>query len=286
MIHFTLLFLALAEGHDQANPLFRDLLKTGVALSAKTQEPLPPLTMPDGLDGEAQKKILKAVGEKKQYDLDELLEKSVTGRFVWETRDVKVADPSLRAWGVDVWFVAHGPLRPIGEKDFLEKMLRSGQKDNKVHILTEEELAKRNIKSAAGPTADERFSNVVFTLLGQIEVSATNRTLMTRSDASILFATQLDRRFVGDADYPDQWRPTRREEKAEPYVGAGSYVKITKLDAKAAGRDDALFVECRLVFAEPKAWFPSGPNLLKSKIPTLVQDQVRSFRKEVSKLKN
>lgn len=190
-----------------------------------------------------------------------------------------------RALAVDVWFVAHGPLKGIGSKDFLEKALASGQKDSKVHILGEAELAKRNIKPAAEGSVEERYSHVVFSLLNQVELSVTSRTLLSRTPDSLLFASRLDPRFLGDPEFPNQWHPLRGAGPSQPYVGAGAYVKISRLDPKSAGQEGALFVESHLVFLEPKDWFPQGANLLRSKIPALVQDQVRSFRKEVSKLK-
>ena len=56
------------------------------------------------------------------------------------------------------------------------------------------------------------------------------------------------------------------------------YFKITKL-AEPAG---ALFVEQHIVFAEPTGWF-DGNNLLRSKLPIAVQDNVRTMRKEFLK---
>jgi hypothetical protein len=68
------------------------------------------------------------------------------------------------------------------------------------------------------------------------------------------------------------------------YAGSGSYLKITRLDAGVSGRNDALFVEGHLIFVEPKEWF-AGTNRLRSKLPTLIQDQVRSFRRELDRRK-
>ena len=44
----------------------------------------------------------------------------------------------------------------------------------------------------------------------------------------------------------------------------------------------ALFVEGHVVFAEPVKWF-DGANLLRSKLPPVIQGQVRSFRRELAK---
>jgi len=55
-------------------------------------------------------------------------------------------------------------------------------------------------------------------------------------------------------------------------------MKVTKL-AEPAG---ALFVEQHLIFAEPVDWF-DGANLLRSKLPLVVQDRVRSIRRQWAK---
>ena len=56
------------------------------------------------------------------------------------------------------------------------------------------------------------------------------------------------------------------------------YLKITKL-AEPAG---AVFAEQHITFVEPHGWF-DGENLLRSKLPLSVQENVRSTRKEFIK---
>ena len=60
--------------------------------------------------------------------------------------------------------------------------------------------------------------------------------------------------------------------------GAGMYFKITKL----AAPEGALFIEQHVMFAEPAGWF-GGANLLRSKLPIAVQDNVRTMRREFQK---
>jgi hypothetical protein len=58
----------------------------------------------------------------------------------------------------------------------------------------------------------------------------------------------------------------------------GQYLKVTALvdaDDKPNGK---LFIEAHMVFHEPQGWF-GGANLLGSKLPLAVQDNVREFRR-------
>jgi hypothetical protein len=43
-----------------------------------------------------------------------------------------------------------------------------------------------------------------------------------------------------------------------------------------------LLIEVHMVFAEPKGWF-EGRNLLRSKLPPVMQDSVRKFRRQLAK---
>jgi hypothetical protein len=52
-------------------------------------------------------------------------------------------------------------------------------------------------------------------------------------------------------------------------------MKVTRL-AEPVG---ALFVEQHVVFAEPAGWF-DGANLLRPKLPLVIQGKVRAMRRE------
>ena len=100
----------------------------------------------------------------------------------------------------------------------------------------------------------------------------------------ILVEARIDGRFAKDAEYPNQWRPILRDAAAnislgqpQPYSGAGAYVKITRLAEPA----EAIFVEGHIVFEEPYGWF-EGVNLIKQKIPVMVQEKVRTFRRKLA----
>jgi hypothetical protein len=94
-------------------------------------------------------------------------------------------------------------------------------------------------------------------------------------------AATLDPRFSQDREIPNAWRPQRLDDAghvvngaARPYAGAAWYWKATKLKQPAG----AILIEYHVVFDEPEGWF-NGANLLRSKLPLLVQDGVRKFRR-------
>ncbi|HXG11261.1 MAG TPA: hypothetical protein VNK04_16010 [Gemmataceae bacterium] len=281
--------LTAADNPEQINPLFRELRQIGVPLHDKVSVPLPAPTLADRPDLKAQKAAIDLIAGK-DYDPKDVLRPAVVAPFRYQVRDLESPDPNSRAFAVDVWFVAHGDLETITRKGFLDNLLKAGNKNAKVHILTEDELAKRKLEAKKDGPAEERYSHAVFTLLDDVQLRGTTHTVLSRTPDSLLVAARLDPRFTSDPDFPNQSRVIKVNNgqkvlgPARPYAGSGSYLKITRLSKEAAGRDDALFVEGHMVFVEPREWF-GGTNQLRSKIGSLVQDQVRSFRAELNKQK-
>jgi hypothetical protein len=119
--------------------------------------------------------------------------------------------------------------------------------------------------------------------LDKVELHQTSRCVLTRTKDSILIASVLDPRFASDREFPNAYRQLERNELGEikkgpmkPYRGAGGYLKATRLDDPP----NSLFIEYRLVFSEPHDWF-DGANLLRSKLPVLLQSRVREMRREL-----
>jgi hypothetical protein len=123
-------------------------------------------------------------------------------------------------------------------------------------------------------------------LLDRVQVEMTSVSVVSRTDESLLVATRLDPRFAGDPEFPNQWRKLVRDETEDkvtlgpphPYDCTATYLKITRLHEPK----EALFVEYHRVSTEPKEWF-GGANLLRSKLPILIQSEVRTFRREAVK---
>ena len=127
----------------------------------------------------------------------------------------------------------------------------------------------------------------MFIVLERVELRAALQTIVTRQPDSLLAATRVDPRFATDTDFPNQWRKISLDEEGQrklgpshPYPGAGGYLKITRLHEPK----DALFVEYHLVYTEPKGWF-SGADPLTTKVPAIIQSEVRTFRQELNRVK-
>ncbi len=288
MTFANLLFLTTlglpAADHEASNPVYRHLRQTGVAITSTQTIPLPPPSMADGLSAEGQQKVIREVAGR-DYAVAELLRKSPVSPHILRLRDITPADPQTPRRGVDVWFIAYGDLKTLSKKEFLERLQNSNREEAKGEQIKSEALKKRGIEIKSEDDKREAYGHLVFNFLDRVQISTTGHTFWSETDDSILIASELDPRFARDSDYPNQWRAISKDRQGkkelgepQPYQGSGYYLKITRL----ASPEGALFVEGHVIFAEPVKWF-NGANLLRSKLPPVVQNQVRAFRRELGK---
>ena len=284
-----LAIVAGASAPETDNSTLADLQKKGVAMSDATMFKLPPPIMADGLDAAGQRAALKKAADARTPP-EELVRKSVYAPVVVKVRTLKSADdetPSIRA--IDLWFVVHGDWDTLISRGFLDSLFPKEEEGksrvvSKSGFLTAEEMAKRKLKVAGGDGCEEKFVYSTFSLFERVQISTTRFAVLTRGKNSVLAAAKIDPRFTKDPDYPNQWRPLLRDERAEiklgpahPYTQAGGYAKVTRLREPVG----AVFIECHLVYEEPYAWF-DGANLVKQKAPLMVQEKVRTFRRKLA----
>jgi hypothetical protein len=289
LLSLVLIAFVSANGPAVENPVFKELTEKGVKMSNGTMVKLPPPILADGLDAAAQKAALGKVADARS-PVAELVKKSYYAPVVVKVRTVKSSEgegPAVRT--VDLWFVAHGGWDILTSKGFLESALKTKDEGkNRVvlnsGILTDKEMTARKLSATAKDGYEERFVYTTFWLFERVELSITRFSTLTHGKDSVLAAARLDPRFQKDPDYPNQWRPLLRNELAEikpgpphPFTNAGGYAKITRLAEPA----EAVFIECHLVYEEAYGWF-DGINLVKQKVPVMVQEKVRTFRRKLA----
>ena len=271
---------APAPAHEAANPLYQELLDPGLPVGPDVRAKLPPPSMPDGLDAAKQTAVVRQlIGT--DYSYQEFTRKSVVAPQLLRIRDVQPSDPKAPARGIDVYFVAHGDFAALDDEKFRDRLLEVGRGEGKGQSLTREQLAKRQIDLTPEQAKHESYGFVEFDFLEKVRLRATGRAVWSKTDESMVAAGVIDPRFQSDPEFPNDWRSIVRGAggvkvgPAHPWSGAAFYLKVTKL-AQPAG---ALFLEQHVVFAEPTGWF-EGANLLRSKLPPVMQNNVRNMRRE------
>lgn len=271
-----------ATDHAAANPLYKSLLDPGPVVGPDTRVKLPPPLMPDGLDAAAQKAVIaKLIAD--DYDYDTFTRRSQVAPLVLKINDLKAADPKNPPRGLDTYFVAYVDLKAFDDEKFLDRSLNVGKGEGgKGKALTKDDLARRGI--TVTDEKREGYGQVEFDFLEKVRLRLTGHALSSKTAGSVVAAAEVDPRFRGDKEFPNQWQALSKPTgalvvgEAQPYGGAGMYIKITKL-AEPAG---AVFVEQHVVFAEPHGWF-NGANLLRSKLPPVTTVNVRRMREAWTK---
>lgn len=270
-----------STSHEAHNPLYKRLLDPGLQVGPDVKAKFPQPSMGDGLDAAKQKAIItELIGN--DYSYQEFTRKSNVAPQLLKLRDVTPSDPHAPARGVDVWYVAYGDLKALDNEKFLDRLVSAGRGEGKGMGLTKEDLAKRNITVA--DDKHEGYGSIEFDFLEKVRLKATGHAYWSRTDESAVIAGEIDPRFRDDATYPNHWQSlskqggTQKAGPVNPWSGAGFYMKITKLNEPAG----ALFIEQHVIFAEPTGWF-DGANLLRSKLPLVVQNNVRNNRREWGK---
>ncbi len=264
--------------HEAANPIYKGLLDPGLVVGPDLRVKFAPPVMADGLTAAQQKAVIeKVIGT--DYPFAEFTRPSVVAPQVVRIGDVKPSDPAAPARTVDVYFVAYGDFAATDDEKFLDRLTRVGQGSGTGRSLTAADLDKRKI--AAPDPKREGFGLAEFDFLEKVRLKLTGHAAWSKTADSVVAAAEVDPRFTSDAEFPNQWQSLSKEGGASkvgpatPYGGAGFYLKITRLHEPAG----ALFIEQHVVFAEPAGWF-AGANLLRSKLPTAVQINVRAMRRE------
>jgi hypothetical protein len=270
--------------HEDQNPLYKSLLDPGLDAGGKEKVKFPAPSMADGLTAAQQTAVIKGlIGT--DYSYDEFTRKSVVAPQLLKIRTLPGGDPMAPAKGVDVWFVAHGDFKLLEDDKFLDRLTSADKgASGKGGQLDAAELKKRGITIPAGNEKRESYGFVEFDFLEKVRLTATGHATWSRNGESVVAAAEIDSRFLNDKDHPNQWRSITKAGGAvkvgppNPWSGAAVYLKITNLQAPAG----AVFIEQHVVFAEPTGWF-DGANLLGSKLPIAVQENVRTMRKEFAK---
>jgi hypothetical protein len=281
--------LSVAPAFATENPVFQELLDKGVAMSDDAVVKLSPPILPDGLDVASQKVALAKLADARTKVKD-LLKRTPYAPVYVKVRSAKpLKDDGPTVRKIDLGFVAYGDWNVLTSKDFLGTAVQAKDEGpSRVVIrsgfLNDAEMASRKLSAIVNADIEERFLYSTFRLFDRVQISATRFSAMTRSKESILAAGRLDPRFLDDKDFPNEWRPLVRDERAEikpgsahPFAHAGGYAKITRLAEPA----DGVFIECHIVYEEPYGWF-DGVNLVGQKIPLMVNEKVKVFRRKLT----
>lgn len=279
-----------ADNHRADNAVYAKLLEPGLTITEGRQAALPAPTVPDGASPDEQRAALETLAEGR-YSVAQLTRSSVVAPHILQVREEALGEGPDRLWHVDFWAVAYGKLDTVGDEHFLDQLRGVAEEDVAEGAELEQADESHEAPSAAlealgiAQPDDERegYGRAGIDVLKRVRLNLIVHAAWTRSDESVVAAYLVDPRFTGDGQWSNRWWPLTRESGGavslgEPagYSGLGGYLKVTQL----AEPQGALLLEGHWIYREPHGWF-EGANLLVSKLPLVVQNQVRTARREL-----
>ncbi|HBJ34487.1 MAG TPA: hypothetical protein DDZ51_06930 [Planctomycetaceae bacterium] len=245
-------------------------------------------TLRDGMTSDQQMQAVRSILG--NLEEERFFKPSVVSPFVFELKPLSKLGNGGQRQRLDVWFVAHGKLDDIEEKKLMDDLTGPEAKQTPglpeiARALTEAEMKARDLKFGDQPDGSGRAYGIMgANVLDKAFVTGVTSSRYRKTDDSIELFLRLSPSLFDDADFPARWYPISKADdgalqlgKANPYTDLAALIKVTKL----AGVEDGLFVEVHVVYAEPFGWF-EGRNLLRSKLPPVLQDSVRKFRRKLA----
>jgi len=270
------------EPEHARNAIYQTVRTVGLNAEGTVAQ-LPAPLLCDGMASEEQRALLlKLVDSTKA--LEDFLAPGVSAPIKTKLHDWPGTTGTIR--GFDIWFVVHAKLDEINADDLGAPGSKGGNADAggmhfESNVLDEGELKKLGLTPSGKM---DRFDQIACSLLEKAEAKMLNRSLGTRSDGSMVVATQTVLTLPADEASRNAWRAVdRRAAKTsygpwQPYAGVIAYTKTSRLNF----RPGTLLVEIHGAFTEPKGWF-NGRGILKSKITLVANDKIRDLRREIAK---
>jgi hypothetical protein len=268
---------------EDGNASLQELLTKGLRLPNEQSIRLTAPTIRDGMTAEQQRMAIKSIAE--QVGVERFMRESVNSPFVINIEPAgKLVDAQIQT--IDIWYIAYGSIDDVENRKLLEEVGKSHKTKSdlpeKMREITAEEL--KSIEPKPNLPTDFRFSHLQFGLLEKVHLELVTRSQSSRSDKSLCIASKIDSDLAKELSLSCRWAPIEEANdgqsklgKPVPYAWGAGYSKATQLIEPAK----AILVEIHVAYVEPAGWF-NGKNLLRSKLPPLVQDVVRTFRRKLS----
>jgi hypothetical protein len=278
--------IGFAADDGGENRVFSQLVDDGIEVDGREVKLSEP-TLSPAADEKAQAEIVRQVAGKK-HRYEDFVRRSPVAPILLETKTLGESSDPERAQKVDVWFVAYGKLGDLTSEDLFQQLIAGGDpksQQGESQPLTDAELRERKLSIGKSGQREESYFRMQAELLDKVTISGISHGMVTQGEHHVLAASLLDSKFRDDPDYPNRWRPIVRAPsgktesgKPHPYAGLGGYCLAVELSEPKG----ALFIECHLLLNEPHGWF-NGANLLSSKMPILMQDNVRTLRRKLAR---
>jgi hypothetical protein len=262
------------------NSLFEQLTTTGIVFPDGTSVVLEPPAWNSSLAPDDRRAVLDKIAGEAGWE--RFSRNSHVAPIEIDLQSLKNDSGQRVGHAVYVAFVAHIELEQLRDKELMKKVFPSNAASDdsgQYHAaeISDDQLLASGIQERPENTS---YIGIKVPLLDRVLVEGCLRTQVIESDERITLSAMLDQRFSEtDSSSPsNRWSSLTDTEDAKsyhPYQGVAGYLSIAPLDEPKG----ASLVEARFVIHEPIDWF-RGSSLLRSKLPLMIQESVRKFRRQ------
>ncbi|MEZ6136619.1 MAG: hypothetical protein R3C53_17115 [Pirellulaceae bacterium] len=283
--------------------LYGQLIERGIQLPSDLLVTVDPAIAPDdflAMGSEERRQQLETVAGKNGWD--RFSRDSAVAPVRIELEFIKNSAGERVGHRIYSVFVAYAPLETLRDEQLMREIFGQASVDSGDErpdsSLTADNPdatttpASRNVPLAelkrlgiSPPSEQERFAAIELPLLNRVTMRGTIQVQRNEGPGWVRLVWQIDPRFADSTDFGNTWTKFERNEvgmpietEPKPYAGCGGYLQIIQIDAEL----QQLLVESRMVMYEPVDWF-SGSNFLRSKLPTVLQENARSFRRGLTR---
>ena len=258
--------------------LLDQLTGRGVSLTDRETIRLAPPSIDGSMDKKSRQQALSTIAG--GIGWERFSRKSVVAPIEIDLEYVRDDDGRRIGHLVYVAFVAHCELDQLRGRERIRQLMGWADNEPDPTRYGAEEISEDQFGAWNIGTNDRKYAHVQIPLLDRILVHAVIASQHQESGEDVNVSWEVDPGF-GKPNAQRPWNHWSRldanDSPSQPYQGAAGYVHVTRLDEPA----ESCFVEARMVIHEPTEWF-RGSNLLRSKLPLLIQESVRKFRRQLN----
>ena len=285
--HFIAIVILLSFGGvisaDQPSVMQRMTTK-GIQLTEDVTHVLPAPSVDLKMDAETRKANLEKLTRGRGWT--QFARKSTNAPVTINLKYIQSPSGERIGHQIHFAFVVHATLETLKDKDLMKSMASEEEKPEDADLYKMDEISVEKLKEfGTTPAKNNSYGFVQSPLMNRVIIRGTIRTEQVISDDSVLVTWEMDPRFTNAKEFANTWSSIKRDRLGKkvqsdpkPYQGAGGYMHVSKLPEV----DGAVLVESQMVIHEPTDWFSSS-TALRSKMPLLIQNTARDFRRKLAK---
>lgn len=245
-----------------------------------------------------------------KYDAEALLRPAVVAPHLFTLSREPRGQTDASTQHARVVFALRGDIETLAKDDFLNQLFVASEDEegagsvakgasdpqgtNDSRPLSDSELKAAGIdptqlRGDQGQPEDGKSNNkggesyrlVRGELFSKVRISGVVHGEWTTDQDSILLAMRFDNRFADQPALQGTWERLERDDSGAmkavqrgDWAGGGAYIRLTRCHTEP----EMVICEAELGWVEPKPWF-GGANLIGSKLPPVIQSQVREIRR-------